>query len=50
MLRKFTVVEQIGNVDWRGERGYGYRWVVESAFSSIKRVFRNCICAVQGLT
>jgi len=47
MPRKFAVVEQLGNVDWRRKRGYGYRWMVESAFSSIKRVFGEYICAVK---
>jgi hypothetical protein len=47
MPRKFAVVEQLGNSDWRRERGYGYRWMVESAFSSIKRVFGEYICAVK---
>jgi hypothetical protein len=47
MPRKFAVVEQLGNADWRRERGYGYRWMVESAFSSIKRVFGEYICAVK---
>ena len=36
MPRKFAVVEQLGNSDWRRERGYGYRWMAESAFSSIE--------------
>jgi len=47
MPRKFAVVEQLGNADWKKERGYGYRWMVESAFSSIKRVFGEYICAVK---
>ena len=47
MPRKFAVVEQLGNSDWRRERGYGYRWMVESAFSSLKRVFGEYICAVK---
>jgi hypothetical protein len=47
MPRKFAVVEQLGNPDWRKERGYGYRWMAESAFSSIKRVFGEYICAVK---
>jgi len=49
MARKFAVVEQLGNSDWRRERGYGYRWIVESAFSSIKRVFGEYICAVKWI-
>ena len=47
MPRKFAVVEQLGNADWRKMRGYGYRWMAESAFSSIKRVFGEYICAVK---
>jgi hypothetical protein len=47
MPRKFAVLEQLGNANWRRERGYGYRWMVESAFSSIKRVFGEYICAVK---
>jgi hypothetical protein len=47
MPRKFAVVAQLGNADWRRERGYGYRWMAESAFSSIKRVFGEYICAVK---
>ena len=47
MPRKFAVVEQLGNPNWRKERGYGYRWMVEAGFSSIKRVFGEYICAVK---
>ncbi len=47
MPRKFAVVEQLGNADWRRERGYGYRWMAESAFSSLKRIFGEYICAVK---
>jgi hypothetical protein len=39
MPRKFAVVEQLGNADWKREKGYGYRWMAGSAFSSLKRVF-----------
>jgi len=47
MPRKFAVALQLGNPDWRRKRGYGCRWMVESAFSSIKRVFGEYICAVK---
>jgi len=47
MARKFAVLLQLGNADWRKEKGYGYRWMAESAFSSIKRVFGEYICAVK---
>jgi hypothetical protein len=47
MPRKFAVALQLGNAGWRKERGYGYRWMAESAFSCIKRVFGEYICAVK---
>jgi len=47
MPRKFAVVLQLGNPNWRCESGYGYRCMVESAFSSIKRVFGEYICAAK---
>jgi len=47
MPRKFAVVEQLGNEGWRHERGYGCRWMAESAFSCLKRVFGEYICAVK---
>jgi hypothetical protein len=31
------VIEQEKYEEWRKDKGYGYRWLVESAFSSIKR-------------
>ena len=39
MPRKFALVLQLGNAERRKERGYGYRWMAESAFSCIKRIF-----------
>jgi hypothetical protein len=47
MPRKFAVLEQLGNVEWRREKGYGRRWMVESAFSCLKRTFGEYICAVK---
>ena len=47
MPRKFAVVEQLGNADWRRVKGYGCRWMVESAFSCLKRVFGEYICSVR---
>lgn len=47
MPRKFAVVEQLGNSEWRRESGYGYRWMAESAFSSLKRIFGEYICSVK---
>jgi transposase len=47
MQRKFAVLEQLGNEDWRKVRGYGYRWMAESAFSSLKRIFGESITSVR---
>jgi hypothetical protein len=47
MPRKFAVVEQLGNAGWRKVRGYGYRWMAESAFSSLKRIFGEYITSVR---
>jgi hypothetical protein len=45
--RRAAVIEQLGNDDWRRERGYGRRWMAESAFSCLKRTFGEFICAVK---
>jgi hypothetical protein len=47
MPRKFAVLEQLGNSEWRREKGYGYRWMAESAFSSLKRIFGEYITSVR---
>jgi transposase len=47
MPRKFAVLEQLGGLDWRRDRGYGRRWVAESAFSCLKRVFGEYICSIK---
>jgi len=47
ITRKFAVVEQLGSSEWRRKKGYGYRWMAESAFSCLKRVFGEYICAVK---
>jgi hypothetical protein len=47
MPRKFAVALQLGNAEWRKQRGYGYRWMAESAFSSIKRIFGEHITSVK---
>lgn len=47
MPRKFAVLEQLGNDGWRHEKGYGYRWMAESAFSSLKRIFGEYITSVR---
>ena len=45
--RKIAVLEQLGNAGWRLEKGYGRRWMVESAFSCLKRTFGEYVCAVK---
>lgn len=39
MPRRIAVVEQLGNASWKKMKGYGFRWMVESAFPSVKRMF-----------
>ena len=41
------MAEQLGNPQWKKEKGYGYRWMAESAFSSIKRVFGEHISSIK---
>lgn len=47
MPRKIAVVEQLGNPQWKKEKSYGYRWMAESAFSSIKRVFGEHVSSIK---
>jgi hypothetical protein len=47
MPRKFAIALQLGNDGLKKERGYGYRWIAESAFSCLKRTFGEYICAVK---
>jgi transposase len=47
MPRRVAVVEQLGNAGWIRAKGYGYRWMAESAFSSIKRVFGEHISSIK---
>ena len=47
MPRRLAVLEQQGDDSWKRERGYGYRWIAESAFSCLKRTFGEYICAVK---
>ena len=38
--RKLSVIQQLDNLKrWKKIHGYGVRWMAESAFSSIKRMF-----------
>ena len=45
--RRLAVIEQLGNDGWKREKGYGYRWMAESAFSCLKRTFGEYIRAVK---
>jgi hypothetical protein len=47
MPRRAAVVEKLGNADWKGAKGYGHRWMQESASSSIKRVFGEYITSIK---
>jgi len=47
MPRKAAAMEQLTRPEWRKARGYGYRWMAESAFSSIKRVFGEDISSIR---
>ena len=47
MQRKLAVIEQLNNPEWKKEKGYGYRWIAESAFSTIKRVFGEHISSIK---
>jgi hypothetical protein len=48
MPRKPSVLEQLKDVKrWRKKHTYGMRWMAESAFSSIKRMFGEHVSAVK---
>jgi len=48
MPRKLSVIEQKADLkEWKKNHGYGYRWMVESAFSAIKRMFGEHIKSVR---
>jgi len=48
MPRKLSVMEQKSDLnEWKKNHGYGYRWVVESAFSTFKRIFGEHVKAVK---
>jgi transposase len=47
MPRRVAVVEQLGNAGWMRTKGYGYRWMAESAFSAVKRVFGEHISSIK---
>lgn len=46
MPRKLVAQEYLRDPEaWRRSHGYGYRWMVESAFSTLKRTFGEYISA-----
>jgi transposase len=48
MPRKLVVVEQLQDVKrWKRRHGYGMRWIAESAFSSMKRMFGEYVSSVR---
>ena len=47
MPRKDAVIEQTGNPQWKRDKGYGLRWMAESAVSSVKRVFGEHISSIK---
>ncbi len=46
--RKLSALEQFKDIKrWKKKYGYGYRWMAESVFSSIKRTFGEHISSVK---
>jgi hypothetical protein len=44
--RKLVVLKQLKNYNrWKHDINYGYRWMAETAFSSIKRMFGEYVSA-----
>jgi transposase len=43
----FTLICSRRTPGWRQAKGYDYRWMSESAFSSIKRVFGEYITSIK---
>jgi hypothetical protein len=45
--RKLAVIQQLSDIDrWKKNRvSYGYRWMAESVFSAIKRMFGEYVMA-----
>ncbi len=44
--RKIVVQQQLKNFEkWKDSVSYGYRWIAETVFSSIKRMFGECVSA-----
>jgi hypothetical protein len=48
MPRKLVVIEQLKNFKrWKKKHGYGYRWMAESAISSLKRTFGEHVISIK---
>jgi len=48
MPRKLVVMEQLKDYKrWKKKHGYGYRWMAESAISSLKRTFGEHIVSIK---
>jgi hypothetical protein len=48
MPRKLVVAEQLKDIKrWKRRYGYGYRWMAETAFSSMKRMFGEYVTSVR---
>jgi hypothetical protein len=44
--RKIVVIQQLKDYDkWKDSVSYGYRWMAETVFSSIKRMFGEYVSA-----
>jgi IS5 family transposase len=44
--RKLVVMQQLSDFDrWKASVSYGKRWIAESVFSAIKRMFGECVMA-----
>jgi len=48
MPRKLAAIEQLKDLDrWKKKHGYGFRWMAESAISSLKRTFGEQISSIK---
>jgi hypothetical protein len=47
--RKIAVIQQLKNFDkWKDSVSYEYRWMAETVFSSIKRMFGEYVCLLEN--
>ena len=48
ILRNLLIIDQKNDLQkWKDSVSYGKRWVVETVFSSIKRMFGECVYSVK---